>query len=299
MVGGGKNFTSDRFALQLDGSAAGLLHTAEGGWLSAPVITDRSAESYFARKHLGVPHYEPVALQFDFSLESTAYEWIQSWSRGEATPKKGALDTLDFQLNRKSSREFSDARIDQLTLPALSRHSKQPCYFTMIVIPAAVSPLSSVIGGAHDPSARAGQRRWLSLNFRLEIAGLDCSQVQAVDGFTIKSVGTEEAGGAGSQTLLDFPNLRVTLAQVAAQSWIEWHEDFVSRGNNDDAHERQGALVLLSSAQQELCRIHLFNLGIFRIAPASVNTASESPTPMLADLYCERMEFSFSVQSAP
>jgi hypothetical protein len=85
--------------------------------------------------------------------------------------------------------------------------------------------------------------------------------------------------------VLDFPDLSISLAQSSARSWVDWHDDFVVKGNNGDAREKTGSLVLLSpKRKRELARINLFNLGVYRVAPGRVGE-------LTARLYCERMEF--------
>jgi hypothetical protein len=60
-----------------------------------------------------------------------------------------------------------------------------------------------------------------------------------------------------------------TLTEASAQTWLDWHEDFLVKGNNDSAHERNGKLSFLSPDYQHvLGEVRLFNLGIFRLEPA-------------------------------
>jgi len=77
---------------------------------------------------------------------------------------------------------------------------------------------------------------------------------------------------------------------IAAPTWQAWFEDFVINGINDDAHEKNGALVFLSpNRQTELGRVNFFNLGIFKLAPAKAD-AAEQIQRVTAELYCERMQ---------
>ena len=97
---------------------------------------------------------------------------------------------------------------------------------------------------------------------------------------------------------LEFPNLRITLAESSAKTWTDWFEDFVIKGNNDDSKEKSGAIVFLSpNRQSELGRITLHNLGIFalRERPAQAN---DQVARLVAELYCERMEFQVGAKPA-
>ena len=144
--------------------------------------------------------------------------------------------------------------------------------------------------------AKAGQKLWLSSNFRVTIDGLDCSKVSAVDSFTVtQSVATEDVGNARDYlrepTKLEFPNLTISLLESSAQTWYEWFEDFAIKGNNDDTKEKNGSIALLSAnLVDELMRIDLFNLGIFQIGLDKTEANSDRVTIVKAALYCERME---------
>ncbi len=139
------------------------------------------------------------------------------------------------------------------------------------------------------------QKRFLPSNFRLEIDGLDCSKVSKIDSFTVKqSIVADPIGETrdvpNEPGKLDFPNLRITLAEAGAATWTAWFDDFVLKGNNDESAEKGGRIVFLApDLKQELGRIELHNLGIFALRhPAP---AAEAVSRVVAELYCERMEF--------
>ena len=75
------------------------------------------------------------------------------------------------------------------------------------------------------------QKIFLPSNFRLQIDGLDCSKVTKIESFTVKQgVASKDIGSARDSQKepgkLEFPNLKITMAEVAAQSFIDWHENF-------------------------------------------------------------------------
>jgi hypothetical protein len=106
--------------------------------------------------------------------------------------------------------------------------------------------------------------------------------VAKVEAFTVKSA---DEGGH-----IDFPGLRVTMAESGAATWRAWHEEFVLQGMNDDAREKSGALVLLDPAVQEVGRVELAGLGIHRLALEKAEANVEAVARVAVDLYCERME---------
>jgi hypothetical protein len=153
--------------------------------------------------------------------------------------------------------------------------------------------------GDYAEGGKSEQKVWLPASFRLDIAGLDCSKVVKVDSFTVKqTVVTDNIGDARDYAKepgrLEFPNLRITLPEAAAQSFSEWHERFVVQGNNDDSQEKNGSLTLLSANRQvELVRIRFFNMGIIRVQPDVAEANADAIRRMVAELYVERMEFEY------
>ena len=151
------------------------------------------------------------------------------------------------------------------------------------------------------PAGKAGkltadkQKLFTAANFKVDIAGLDCSKVSKVEAFTIRqAVVTDNIGDARDHVRepgkLEFPNLKITFPETIAQTWEAWFEDFVIKGNNGDANEKEGALVFLTpNLKTELAQITLHNLGIFalRRGPIANDAAVRR---MTAELYCERME---------
>jgi hypothetical protein len=90
--------------------------------------------------------------------------------------------------------------------------------------------------------------------------------------------------------LLEFPNLRIELAAVSAESCRAWFRSFVIDGNSSAANEKTGTLSFLSpNLAAMLATIRFHNLGIFRLENAPADTSGEVMR-VVAELYCERME---------
>jgi len=89
-------------------------------------------------------------------------------------------------------------------------------------------------------------------------------------------------------TRLAFPDITLTLPG-SAPTWQDWHDDFLVKGNNTAANERQGTLTFLSDdLRHELGTLSLVNLGIVRLEPAE--SAGGRSSELRASLYCERIE---------
>jgi hypothetical protein len=202
----------------------------------------------------------------------------------------------DDTLKELARREFSRALLTETTIPAFDAASKTPGHLTIKFAPESTVTRKGGGGVAGKPATK--QAPFVTSNFRLELDGLDAKRVTKIDAFTVKQIVQADVVGdmrdfQSAPTSVEFPNLRVTLAEADAKTWSDWFDDFVVKGNNTDDREKHGAIVLLDpTLARELMRIELENVGIFalRRAPA----AAEQLPRLVADLYVEAMKLSVS-----
>ncbi len=272
------------FYLELGGVKVGFVAAGEGGDISANLVRDPSGPETFVRKRIGSIGYEGITLRFGLGMAKPLYEWIaESWA-GKAAPRSGALLSVDHDLQINSRREFKNALVTETSIPPLNGASKDAALISMRITPDSTGEIKTA-GKVPGPDAKL--HRWMTSNFRLEIAGLDASRARAVDGFVVRSSPRPSAPGAK----IDFPDLRVWVAAAFADPWRAWFDDFVVRGHNDATFEKAGALVFLAPDREtDLGRIALDGLGIRRLG--QVHATSEDTIPSIAaDLYCQRMRF--------
>jgi phage tail-like protein len=289
-----RSYVAGNFQLVLDGVKCGFLKSVDGGAPVAEVVSESVGSSYFPKKHLGQISYGPFVLQFGLAMSKEIFDWINASWTADYSRKNGAVVATDHTLTAVSQREFLNAIVTETTIPTLDGSSKNPGYLTLKFAPEYTRIAKA--SGKVTSAAKVDQKLWLPSNFRLAIDGLDGSGVRTIDSFTVKqSVATDDIGNARDYLRepgkLEFPNLKITLMESSAKSWFDWFEDFVIKGNNGDAKEKNGSITLLSAnLKEELLRIDLFNLGIFRIGQDKTEANSDRITSVTAHLYCERME---------
>lgn len=291
-----RSHTAGKFGLTLEGVQIGWLRSVEGGSATADVIVEKPGPDQMAAKHIARVEYERIALVTD--LQSKALnDWIAASWKGNATRKSGSIQGADYNNTVVSEREFSNALLVETTMPALDAGNKDAAHLTVKLAPDYTrlkSGSGAKMQGAPDSKA---QKKWLPSNFRFEMAGLDGSRVNKIDSFTVRLTAADNPAGESrdyrrDRGAIEFPNLRVTFSTSSAQTWLAWHEDFVVKGNSGSEQERNGVIVYLDPTMKtELGRVNLSSCGIFRLTPEKVVTGSESISRMIAELYCERMDF--------
>jgi hypothetical protein len=285
---------SGNFFLTLNGVKTGVIKSVDGGGISAEVINEPQGPNYFTKKRIGQPKYEDFAIQVGFSNGKQLYDWIQqTWNM--ARPRvSGSIISADYNWDAKSERQFTNALLTETTIPAMDGTSKEPAYITLKFAPEFIR---SVKASGKLTAEKMEQKIFLPSNFRLQIDGLDCSKVTKIESFTVKQgVASKDIGSARDSQKepgkLEFPNLKITIAETAAQSFIDWHENFVIKGNNNDSKEKNGSLTLLSTNRQtEFAKIEFFNMGIFRIQPDKAQANADQIKRLTIELYVERMTY--------
>jgi hypothetical protein len=292
-----RSYVAGHFMLELDGVKCGFVKSIDGGALTAEVVTEALGSSPFSKKHIGRISYTPFVVQSGLAMANPVRDWINASLTGKAIEKSGAIILADHNLMAVSQREFSRALITEVGFPALDGASKDAAYFTLKFAPEHTRTTKA--SGKVVGPAKTEQKLWLPSNFRLAVDGLDCSRVSRVGAITIKqAIATGDIGEARDYIKvpgrIEIPNLTVTLAEAAAQSWLDWFEDFVVKGNNDESREKNGSIALLAAdLTEELMRIDLFNVGIFSIGPDKAEANADQIATVTAHLYCERMALQF------
>jgi len=302
---GERSYVSGNFFLTLDGAKCGYVKSVDGGAISAEVINEPAGPSYFVKKRIGQPKYEDITVQIGFSMTKFIYEWIAASWAAKPQRKNGSIVALDQSLTPKSERQFTQALITETTIPAMDGSSKEPAYLTVKLSPEVIRNIQP--GGSKADFGEYGkieQKMFLPSNFRLDIAGLDCTKVNKIESFTIRQKAvTDDIGDARDYAKepgkLEFPNLKITLSETAAQSWIDWHKSFVIEGKNDESFEKSGSLTLLSPNRQTVLVIIKFhNMGIFSLVPDKAEANADQIKRVTAELYVERMEFLYKEEAA-
>ena len=302
-----RSVVSGKFALEIGTIKCGFLQDADGGQAFSDVVVEKLGADHVQHKHLAGVKYEDITLSAGLGMEKTFYDWLAaSWQFNNANSRKnGAVVFTDFNYAVRQTRQFYNALISETTIPACDASSKDAARLTITIAPDHTSTTTKGSGNKYPSLSASAQKTWLPANFKLQIDGLDCSKVAKIDSFTVKQSIIENAVGddrIGSREpgAIEYPNLAITFLASSAASWQQWFDDFVVKGNNGDANEKNGTLTFLSNnLQAELGTVKFFNMGIFKLDDdAAEDSGGNVVQRFRAELYVERMEISI-VGSGP
>jgi hypothetical protein len=291
-----RTYVSGRFALDLNGGFAGFLKSVEGGSLKANVITEPAGLDNRVHKHIGQPEYGDIKLQLGLSSSPAINDWIQaSWDK-KYMRKAGAIIACDFDYKEKGRRTFTEALISEVGFPALDGAGKEPAYMTVGLSPESIR-FEKGTGAVVKGTFTEHQKAWLPSNFRFTMADLNTKMTTKIEAFTVKQTSAKHETGEARDSMrepakTEFPNLTITIAESHAQSWIDWADDFIIKGNNGQSAEKDGSIVFMSPNQKdELGTIELKSCGISSIDLDKREANAEAIAKVKIELYVEWMVF--------
>jgi phage tail-like protein len=283
-------YVSGKFGLELDGVAAGLLRSCDGGAIDSDVVTEDPVNGV-VKKHIGGVKYEDITVTCGTGMSKAMYEWIKASFDHTYARKNGALIAANYDYKELSRLSFYNALVTEIGMPALDAGSKDAAKMTIKFKPELTRQSPGT--GLQVPSPKV-QKLWLPANFRLKIDGLDepCSRVNKIEALVVKQKVVENP--VGELRDYEVPNLVITFPESVAQPFYEWHEDFVIKGNNGDDKEKGGTLDYLTPDLKEvLFSLTFSHLGIYKLTPEKVESGSESIRRVKAEMYCEEMSFNY------
>jgi hypothetical protein len=281
--------TSEFYELDIAGVPAGLPDSFDGGDAVGPVVIEKLGPDFIIHKHIAGVTYEEITLTCGADMSQDFFANLKSVLNRKFSTKNFAVKTLDANLKAGSQMNIFNAFISQIGFPALDGASKGVAKLTIKITPE-YTRMQTATG---SPRLATPSKRWLASNFRLSIARLDCTHVKQIDAFTATVVGSSSNVGEQrdyqSPSHLELSNLVVTLPESHCQSFRDWHDDFVVKGNNGQTQERTGTLDFLSEdLKSTLFSINFGGLGIFRLT--RLHPESGQNVFVRAEMYCETVD---------
>jgi hypothetical protein len=298
------SFAGGRFAIMLEGAGfLGFVKKLSGGLIKGELAEHQLGPGNVRKKHIASISYEDITVDVGMGMAPGFYEWIQAAFDSEHISKNGEIHACDFDLRSMSIREFRDAHISEVTIPALDGSSKDPAYMTVKLSPGEIEYRPGT-GGRIAGEVRRPRKKWRCSNFRFELGDLPCRRVARIDSFAWKmGVIKDEVGAFRIPTKhparIEVPNLRVTVSMADLKPWEDWHRSFVIEGNCGEDAELDGAITFLGrDPGEELARIDLINVGILSLDTWGRQADKEEVSRFIVELYVEEMRFEYLASDA-
>jgi hypothetical protein len=286
------SYSSGMFMLELEGEPAGRLRSVEGGEPFAVVQTEDPTDG-ITPKHLGSVHITPITVTFGVGMSKRLYDWMAAFLGSNGSAKSGAIYFGDFSSKEHSRLVFQEAKITELSFPALVGGSDDAAFFTLTIQPEKTRTSLDSVGNTIPGFGPKTRKQWRAGDFILKIDGLEdaSARVSAIDAIVVKQ-GMKKADEMEIRDpgvkpdFLVVPDLTVTVASSRARAFYDYFEGFVIQGNPKD--ERQGKLEFLDvSLKKKLFVLEFHNMGIFRIQNVRVVDHAEVLAKVNVGFYCE------------
>jgi hypothetical protein len=283
------------FALEIDGAHCCWLLWTSGGGVYADVVAEIGQHRHLS-KHVGSPKFRSLEFDLGWPLENRLLSFIADAWKGSAPRLSGSVIAAGGDRRPLAARQFSNALLEEITIPALDVEDHLLHAMRLKVAPERLELVRRprIELPAHDQIA---QLRFQVDNFRLELDGLDCETVARIESFTVRQTVHQHAVGElqGIHQLeagrVEFPNLTITLLESKhADGWYAWAESFIVHGQNDKSHSKNGKITLFDfDGRHPIAHIGLFEVGICTLANSVAHDATGLQR-ITVELFCDHME---------
>lgn len=296
MGGTARPYATGYFALDLDGVNCGMIKSIEGLNTKAEVIRLANAGGYRQNAQLGTIKPEDCKLQMAGIMAGPLADWIKAALDMNHVYKQGSVIAADFNLKSAAITQFTDALLTKIGFPKVDGASKDPAY---VSIEFAVQTVKKLKGDGADvkKDLSAKQKTLRTDSFRVVVdkIGADpCKRINTFEGVDVKmKVSRDEIGDARWYELIpgalnEMPNIKFTVAEVDAEPFYAWHQDFVIDGNCGAEQETSIELTYLDqSLKNELMMLTFKNVGIFNLSADKQDDNSGSVRRITCEAYCE------------
>lgn len=283
----------------IDGKLDGRISSMSGGNLVGTIVETKIPDAQtLVKKSIRSVAVEQLEIEMTLSSNVETFNWLTEVINGKASAKNITIFTCDQNFNIIQSKEYQGALPAEFSMsnPDATTRDIGKIYLSFTA--------ETVKEGARTGKCPlddvAKRKNWVTSNFRLDIPGLETTQVRSVSGLTIKFKNSEGSQPGDPRrpsrgiSAIQFNNLTISLAgpSARAKAWEDWFNTFLVQGRSSDQEEKSGTLVLLSQdLKNELLRINLSNLGLFKFENNFNNGPTGAVSTMDAGVYTEKVDF--------
>lgn len=298
---GTRAYAAGHFEFNLDGApTAAWIKSVEGGAVKSEVITEKVGPDDLAFRHTSTLAFDPFTVSVAMAASKPFLQWIKdSWSR-KFQRRTGSIVHADFNLNAHMEQKFLDALIAEVVFPTLDAGSNEPAYLSIKMQPEKLTleKASGKIKGVEKAQVKA--KMWNASLFRMNIVGIDCSNVRKIESITVTQKITQLYFGTSrapelEPTGIEFPNISLTMAAAYANDFIKWHQQFVVDGAKDTEQIKSGFLEFLDpQGSGTIFTINMDGIGIHNLSIEKSEANAEALKQVKVELFVDFMELELS-----
>jgi len=300
MAGTVRPYASGYFELDLDGVNCGMIKSIEGLETKAEVIRLANSGGYRQNAQLGNISPADCKLTMAGIMGGSLCDWIQAALDMSHVYKSGAVIGRNFNLESASITQFTDALITKVAWPKVDGGDKSPAYMNIEFAVQTVKKLKGD-GSKQQKDLNAKQKTLRTDSFRVVVDKIGADPCKRINSFESPSVEMkvqrDQIGDARWYELVPgalnkVPDLKFTVAEVDAEAFYAWHQDFVVDGNCSAEQETSIELTYLDqSLKNELMVVTFTQVGIFNLSAGKREDMADGIQRITVEAYCEDVKW--------
>jgi hypothetical protein len=291
-----RSSTAGKFNFTLDGAQVAFIKSFSGCDHEGDVVANDLSGYSFQSKHLANFKTTPGKVKVGAGMGKHFWDWMKASLEAGYVRKSGSVIWGDFDYNARTELTWSDALITSIGLPAFDASAKAAVEIDVEFQAERVRIAKA--SGKISSTYKAGQKAFLSNNWRLEIDGLNCTRVSKIDAMTWKcSVATDHTGPQREPQIVPakavVPDMKVYISATDFADWSAAAEKWFIAGDTTEQHHYQGRLTLLGPNMKDVMAVIEFkNMGFKSFKRGALTQNDEKTAQMEAEFYIEQMLFS-------
>jgi hypothetical protein len=284
----------------------GFLRSADGGGVTTDIQTYQQGRVNDLWRQVGRPKFGDITLQVGMGLAPPFYSWISDFFNRTVTRKNGAIIGADFNYKERTRRNFTDALIAEVGVPALDGGSKDAALMTVKITPEGMTYETIEDGEklASPPGLGLPNKMWHAANFRFTIDGFEDSlrRVTKIDAFSIKQQILDYPAGHRRTSIrvpgrIDFPPVNIYVPQVDAELLIEQANTRLIDYEKPDDGGMNATLEFLAPDLSTLATINMTGVDIVSAEPQKLDASAETVALVKFQLQVEAMTMEYESEA--
>jgi hypothetical protein len=276
-----RGFVAGKYAIELDGVAAGWASTVHGGFSGFDVVSGVGADGT-THKQIGKPKYEDFALQVGTGMGKPFYDWIQNSFDRAYVRKSGAIHAADFNRDIKSRLAFTGGPLSEVDFPALDAAAKDAAKMTVHFQPDSVQ--ESIEPTKIEVPDLATTNSWFKSDFLVSFPDFPNVVAEKLSRVKVQFFWDRDSKSFVSESV---GNVVVVVKPAGAQALSAFFADGVKGGT-----KRTSVTIQYFNIDGTLS-VTLNGAGISSMAPERDGSLTDTKR-FRVELYCENVTFKFT-----